>query len=167
VTGLFTLALAAYLAATYLTNEAPTPDLAEDFRRRALASGVAAAGLAILTLALATNGAPRVAERLLHRPEAWGLELGAIVCAGAALVALWRRRYRLARLLAPAQVALVLIGWAAAQFPYLVVDDLTLTSAAADPATLRLLAYVLAGGAPVLGASLYLLFRVFKTPSRV
>jgi cytochrome d ubiquinol oxidase subunit II len=162
VTGLFTLALAAYLAATYLTNEAPTPELAEDFRRRALAAGGAAAALAIVTLALASSGAPRVAERLLGRPEAWGLELAAAVCAVAALAALWRRRYRLARLLAPTQVALVLIGWAAAQFPYLLVDDVTLTSAAADPGTLRLLVYVLLGGAPVLAASLYLLFRVFK-----
>jgi cytochrome d ubiquinol oxidase subunit II len=163
VTGLFALALAAYLAATYLTNEAPSPALAEDFRRRALAAGGAAALLGLATLALAVHGAPRVAERLLHRPEAWGIELGAAVCAGAALWALWRRRYRLARLLAPAQVALVLVGWAAAQYPYLLVDDLTLSGAAADARTLRLLAWVLVGGAPVLGASLWLLFRVFKT----
>jgi cytochrome d ubiquinol oxidase subunit II len=161
-TGLLALALAAYLAAIYLTNEAPTPALAEDFRRRALAAGAASAALAALTLALAAGGAPRVAERLLRRPEAWGLELAAAVCAGSALAAVWRRRYRLARLLAPAQVALVLIGWAAAQYPYLLVDDLTLAGAAADPRTLRLLAGVLAGGAPVLGASLWLLFRVFK-----
>jgi cytochrome d ubiquinol oxidase subunit II len=162
VTGLFALALAAYLAAVYLTNEAPSAALAEDFRRRALAAGAAAALLAIVTLALAARGAPRVAQRLLGRPEAWGLELAAAVCAGASLTALWRRRYRLARVLAPAQVALVLIGWAAAQYPYLLVDDLTLGGAAADPRTLRLLAWVLVGGAPVLGASLWLLFRVFK-----
>jgi cytochrome d ubiquinol oxidase subunit II len=102
-----------------------------------------------------------VAERLL-RPEAWGLELAAVLCAVGALAALWRRRYRLARVLAPAQVGLVLIGWAVAQYPYLLVDDVTVTSAAADARTLRLLAWVLVGGAPVLGASLWLLFRVFK-----
>jgi cytochrome d ubiquinol oxidase subunit II len=161
-TGLFTLALAAYLAATYLTNEAPTPALAEDFRRRALAAGGAVAVLGVVTLILATQGAPRIAERLMGRPWAWGLELTAAVLAGAGLVALVRRRYRLARLLAPAQVALVVIGWAAAQYPYLVVDDLTLSDAAASPRTLQLLVYVLLGGAPILGASLYLLFRVFK-----
>ena len=161
-TGLFALALAAYLAAAYLTNEAPTPELAEDFRKRALGAGIAAALLAVLTLALASSGAPRVAERLLRRPEAWGLEVAAAITALGAMIALLRRRYRLARLLAPAQVALVLVGWAAAQYPYLLVDDITLGNAAADAATLRLLAYVLAGGAPILGASLWLLFRVFK-----
>jgi cytochrome d ubiquinol oxidase subunit II len=161
-TGLFALTLAAYLAAVYLTNEAPTPALAEDFRRRALAAAVTAVVLGGLTLALATTGAPRIASRLLHRPWAWGLELGAAACAAATMAALAARRFRLARLLAPAQVALVLIGWAAAQYPYLIVDDLTLAGAAAPARTLRLLAWVLALGAPVLAASLFLLFRVFK-----
>jgi cytochrome d ubiquinol oxidase subunit II len=161
-TGLFTLALAAYLAATYLTNEAPTPELAEDFRRRALAAGGAVAVLAVVTLVLAASGAPHIADRLMGRPWAGGLELVAGVLAGAGLAALHRRRYRLARLLAPAQVALVVIGWAAAQYPYLLVDSLTLSDAAASPQTLRLLVYVLLAGAPILGGSLYLLFKVFK-----
>ena len=161
-TGLFTLALAAYLAATYLTNEAPTPELADDFRRRALLAGGAVAVLGLVTLLMASGGAPRIADRLLGRPWAWGLELAAAVLAAAGLAALHRRRYRLARLLAPAQVALVVIGWAVAQYPYLLVDDLTLADAAASPRVLRLVAWVLVGGAPVLGGSLWLLFKVFK-----
>jgi cytochrome d ubiquinol oxidase subunit II len=163
VTGLFTLALAAYLAATYLTNEAPTPALADDFRLRALATGVVVAALGAATLALSASGAPRIAERLMHRPWAWGLELTAALCAGAGMAALVRRRYRLARLLAPAQVALVVVGWAAAQYPYLLVDDLTLANAAANERALRLLIWVLIGGTPILAPSLYLMFRVFKT----
>lgn len=165
-TGLFTLALAAYLAATYLTSEADpaaNPALADDFRRRALLAGGAVAVLGAATLLLALSGAPRIADRLLHRPWAWGIELAATACAGLGLWALWRRRFRLARLLAPAQVGLVLVGWAAAQYPYLLVDDLTLASAAADPRTLRILLWLLAAGLPILGPSLYLLFRVFKS----
>src|SRR5687767_14006371 len=113
--------MAAYLAATYLTNEAPTPELAEDFRRRAMAAGVGVAVLAVVTLLFANSGAPRIADRLMGRPWAWGLELCAAGLAGMGMAALYRRRYRLARLLAPAQVGLVVIGWAVAQYPYLLV----------------------------------------------
>jgi cytochrome d ubiquinol oxidase subunit II len=161
-TGLLALALCAYLAATYLTNEATTAALADDFRKRALLSGVVAAALAVVTLLLAFGGAPRIAEALTGRPWAWMVEAAAAGAGVLALVALARRRYRAARVLVPAQVALVLIGWAAAQYPYLLVDDLTLTGAAADPRTLRLLVWILVGGIPVLAPSLWLLFRVFK-----
>jgi cytochrome d ubiquinol oxidase subunit II len=163
VTGLFTLALAAYLAATYLTNEAPSPALTDDFRRRALVTGVVVVVLGAATLGLSVKGAPHVASRLLHRPWAWGLEVLAVVAGLAVMAALAWRRYHLARLLAPVQAAAVIVGWAAAQSPYLLVDQLTVTNTAADPRTLALLAWVLAAGAPVLGASLYLLFKVFKT----
>jgi cytochrome d ubiquinol oxidase subunit II len=56
------------------------------------------------------------------------------------------------------------IGWAAAQHPYVIVDGLTLTDAAADPRTLRPLVVALLLGLPVLAPSLWLLFRVFKGP---
>jgi cytochrome d ubiquinol oxidase subunit II len=163
-TGLFTLALCAYLAAVYLTNEAPG-ELAEDFRRRALVSAVVAAGLAAVTLGLAFDGAPRIAEALVGRPWAWSIEAAAGACAATSMHALWTRRYRRARLFAPAQVCLIVIGWAAAQYPYLIADDLSLWSASAGAATQRLLAIALLGGMPVLLPSLYLLFRIFKIPA--
>jgi cytochrome d ubiquinol oxidase subunit II len=165
VTGLFALALCAYLAAVYLTNEATSAALAEDFRRRALGAGAAAAVLAALTLALAFRGAPRIALALLNRPWAWLIEAGAALAAGVSLQALVGRRYRRARLVAPVQVALIVIGWAAAQYPYLVVGDVSLDNAASGPATQRLLLVALLAGLPVLLPSLYLMFRIFKTPA--
>ena len=60
---------------------------------------------------------------------------------------------------------LILLGWALAQYPYLVVPDITLAGAAASPRTQRLLLIVLAAGVPVLVPSLLLLFRVFKRPA--
>ncbi len=162
VVGLLALALCAYLAATYLTIEAGTPELADDFRRRALATALVVPVLAAGALLLAATGAPRIAAQLTGRPWAWLIEIAAIAVAGGAVAALLRRRFRLARVLVAAQVGLILLGWAAAQYPYLIVDDLTLVSAAANPRTVRLLVYALLAGLPVLVPSLVLLFRVFK-----
>ena len=60
-------------------------------------------------------------------------------------------------------VSLVLWGWAWSQYPYVVAPDLTIESAAAPLATLRLVIVVLVLGALVLVPSLFYLFRVFKS----
>ena len=163
-TGLLALALCAYLAATYLTVEARTPELADDFRRRALIAAAVVAVCALGALLLAFAGAPRIAQQLTRRPWAWMLEIAATAAAIGGVLALWRRRFSVARLLVATQVALIVLGWAAAQYPYLLVDDLTIGHAAADPRTLRVLLYTLLAGVPVLVPSLWLLFRVFKRP---
>jgi cytochrome bd ubiquinol oxidase subunit II len=162
VTGLLALALCAYLAATYLTLEARTPELADDFRRRALIAALVVAALALGALLLAFSGAPRIAGRLTGSPWAWSLEIAASAAAVGGALALWRRRFSAARVLVATQVALIVLGWAAAQHPYLIVDDLTIEEAAANPRTLQVLVYALLAGVPVLVPSLLLLFRVFK-----
>ncbi len=75
-----------------------------------------------------------------------------------ALLAIGRRRYRLARLAAAAQVALVVLGWGASLYPFVVVPDLTLAAASAPRATQTLLLATLGAGALVLFPSLRLLF---------
>ena len=79
-----------------------------------------------------------------------------------AFYTLWTRRYKAARFCAAAQVTLILLGWALAQFPHLVEPDLTITSAAAPQITLQLLLGALAAGAILLFPSYYYLIRVFK-----
>jgi cytochrome bd ubiquinol oxidase subunit II len=74
----------------------------------------------------------------------------------------WSRRYRLARAGAVIAVASVLFGWGVAQWPYLIVPDVTVTAAAAPDATLRVVVIGFAIGGAVLAPSLYLLFRIFK-----
>jgi cytochrome d ubiquinol oxidase subunit II len=160
-TGLFTLLLFAYLAAVYLTVEAEG-ELREDFRRRALVSGVLCGVVALLTFLLSGRDAPLVRAGLLQR--SWSLVLHGATAA-AALLALWAlatRRFPLARLAAAAQVGLVVLGWGASQAPYLIVPDITLASASASRATQRLLLYALAVGGLVLFPSLRLLYRIFK-----
>src|SRR6476619_2154279 len=62
------------------------------------------------------------------------------------------------RVCAAAQVTLILLGWAFAQFPHLVEPDLTINSAAAPQITLQLLLGALAAGAILLFPSYYYLF---------
>jgi cytochrome d ubiquinol oxidase subunit II len=85
------------------------------------------------------------------------------VAALVALGALWYRRWRVARIAAAAQVALILTGWAFSQFPYILPPGLTIAAAAAPDVTLRLVLGALAVGAVILLPSLYYLFRVFKS----
>ncbi|MFT3767445.1 MAG: cytochrome d ubiquinol oxidase subunit II [Minicystis sp.] len=161
--GLFALALFAFLAAVYLANEADTEALADDFRKRALASGVVVGALALATFLASFDGAPLVRAFLTHRQWAWPLHAATAAAALTAFAALWKRRYPLARAAAIAQAALVLLGWAAAQYPYLVVPDVTLMNAKANPETRRLVLGALAAGSLLLFPSLYVLFRIFKT----
>jgi cytochrome d ubiquinol oxidase subunit II len=160
--GFFTLTCFAFLAAVYLTLEAGDAPLREDFRRRAIAAGVAvfvAAGLALL---LSHGGAPRVRAGLVLAPWAPALHLATGVAAVSAFAALFARRYRVARVAAALQVSLIVWGWAFGQYPYLIPPDVTIAAAAAPDVTLRLIVGALAAGAAVLFPSLYYLFRVFK-----
>ena len=160
--GVFALTAFAFLAAVYLTLEAEDPELQEDFRRRALGSGVALFGAAVLVLVLSLGGAPLVRDGLIFAPAALPLHLLTAATAVTALAALWSRRYPLARLVAAVQVSLILWGWALSQYPYVLPPDLTIAAAAAPAVTLRLALGALGLGAVVLLPSLFYLFRVFK-----
>ena len=160
--GLFALALFAFLAATYLTVD-PTakPDVQDDFRLRALWSGVALAPIAVVVFILSKSGAPE----MYHGLTRWWapLLISATVCSAVvALLSLWLRRFSLARMAAIAEVSLILGGWSLSQYPRLITPDITIFNAAAPAVTLRLLIYALLAGALVLFPSLFFLFRVFK-----
>jgi cytochrome bd ubiquinol oxidase subunit II len=160
--GVFTLALFAFLAAVYLTVEAQENELKEDFRRRALGAALVVFAMAAGTLALALIDAPLMSLGLTATPWALPLHLATGAAAVAAICALWKRRYLLARVAAAVQVSLILWGWALAQYPYLVPPTITIPDAAAPHRTLTLVLWALAGEALVLFPSLVYLFRIFK-----
>jgi cytochrome d ubiquinol oxidase subunit II len=114
------------------------------------------------TLGLALLGAPLMGRGLTSAPWTPALHLATGVAAVVAIWALWSRRFHLARGAAAAQVALILWGWALAQYPYLIPPDLTIRAAAAPRITLILSLWVLGLGTLVLLPSLIYLFRVFK-----
>jgi cytochrome d ubiquinol oxidase subunit II len=160
--GFFALALFAFLAAVYLTLETTDRELQEDFRLRAIVSGVIVGILALTVFLLAGQGAPTVRAGISRTWWAVGLHVFTAVFAVGAFYALWIRSYRLARFCAAAQVTLILLGWAFAQYPHLVEPDITISSAAAPRITLQLLLGALVLGAALLFPSYYYLFRIFK-----
>jgi cytochrome d ubiquinol oxidase subunit II len=93
------------------------------------------------------------------------LHLCTAVAAITAIVAIWRRGYRIARVAAGAQVSLVLWGWALAQTPYLIPPTITIRGAASPPQTLTLLLVGLCAGFLILIPSLRYLYRTFARAS--
>lgn len=164
--GLFTIAICGYLAATYLVVEAVDrgdPELERDFRARAIGSGIVAGGLAAVGLLMVRAEAPVLWTGMLER--AWPFVVASGLAGSVSLGAMVRGAYRPARVASAVAVAAVLWGWGAAQWPYLVVPDVTAGSAAAPPGTMRLVAIGFTLGGLLLAPSLFLLFRVFKTAS--
>ncbi len=161
--GLLALALFAFLAAVFLTLETHDHDLCEDFRRRALGSGIAVFLASALVLLLSKGEAPLVMAGLTASPWALPLHLATGVTAIAVLAALWFRRFRLARLGAGLQVSLIFWGWALAQYPLLIPPAFPIEGSAAAHPTLRALLIAIALGAVVLVPSLWYLFQIFKT----
>ena len=161
-TGLLAVALCAWVAAVYLSWET-RGELREDFRRSALAAWLVAGVISIATLILARVEAPRLWDGLVSARVGSVIAIG-ILLAPMSLTALWTRRFGAARVLAAAQVAILLLGWAIAQWPFIIFPTMTLEQAAAPEATLRAVASTLPFGLGVLLPSLWFLFRVFKSP---
>jgi cytochrome d ubiquinol oxidase subunit II len=160
--GLFALALFAFLAATYMTVDTQDqPDLQNDFRLRATWAQTALIPLAIIVFVTSKSGAPLMYQGLTNWWAPLLLGWTALSAITAAL-ALWSRRFYLARIAAVAQVTFILLGWGLAQFPHLVTPDVTIQNAAAPESTLKLLLMALGAGTVVLLPSLFYLFQIFK-----
>lgn len=162
--GAMALSVFAFLAAVYLTVEAEgEPGLQGDFRRRALGAAAAVFASALGALLLSGAHAPQMMQVLTRSVLALPLQIATGVAALTAIGALVSRQYRLARIAAAAQLSLILWGWAAATYPYIVPPTLTIASAAAGARTLRLTLVAVLCGFAVLIPSLAYLLRIFKS----
>jgi cytochrome d ubiquinol oxidase subunit II len=152
----------AYLAAVFMAGDsrrAGLPDLEEAFRVRALGAGAAAGLVAIGGLLVLRDDARSLYDGLT---SGGGLAM-VIVSAIAGIVTLalvWTRRFGLARVTSGAAVAAITVGWALAQDPYLIPNELTLEEAAASDATLTALVVSVGLGMLVLVPSLWYLYRL-------
>ncbi len=157
------LALSAQQAAVYLAVEADDagePALRRHFQRRALVALGVTAAAAIAGLPLARAWAPVLATGLVGRALPL-LILVALAGAGCA-VALARGQVRWGRGLAVIEAAAIVWAWGVAQYPYLIVPDVTVANSAASQTTLIGFIAIAVGGGVLLIPALWLLFVVFK-----
>jgi cytochrome d ubiquinol oxidase subunit II len=156
--GALTLAIAAFLAAVYLTiDTSDDPELQERFRTRGLLAAGAVFGLAWLAFFLARTGAPTIWHGLWKSSWAWPFQVVVGVVGLSCIASLWSRRYRWARLLAAVQVVLVIGGWARAQWPYVVPPDITVTDSAPPEVASLVVTLFVAGSLPLLAAYAWLM----------
>ena len=170
--GVLAVAVTAFLAAVYLCHNAAqspaTVHLVPVFRRKAMGAAVASGAIAIAMLPFLYRDAPIVAARFTDRSISFAALSAAFGIAS--LLVLWRERYVVARVTAALAVATVLGGWAAAQYPDLLVsasgvDAYGAVQSAAAPQSVNAMLIAMCLGMAVVLPSFYLLLKIFSRPA--
>lgn len=157
--GIFALCLFAYLAAVYLTADTKDYQLQNDFRTRAYVSSIASGAMALIVFLLAKDQAQALYKDLkLLSPVYICTALTAFIT----LFFLFKRKFAIARFSAATQVALVLWGWAFAQYPYIVRPTHTISNSAANETTIKLVIGALVVGAILIVPAFIYLYKIFK-----
>jgi cytochrome bd ubiquinol oxidase subunit II len=141
--GVLFVAAGAYLASVFLVSDARRfgdPDLERYFAVRALGAAVAAGVVAAVGIPVLHSDARYIYEGLVS--EGLPFLIGSAACGAAALALLRRGARRALRVLAVGAVVGVIWGWGAAQYPYLLPQDLTIKDGAASSETLTALLVV-------------------------
>jgi cytochrome d ubiquinol oxidase subunit II len=156
----------AFLAATFLVAEADRRgerDLGAACRVRAIGAGVVTGIVALAGIVPLRDDAPTLFDHLTGR--ALPLIVLSAVAGVVTLVALWYRRSAVARVGASAAVASVVVGWGVAQYPWLLVDELTLADAAgARPTLWSLVVVFVLAAVTVVPALVYLYWVTQRGP---
>jgi cytochrome d ubiquinol oxidase subunit II len=162
--GVIAVGTCAFLAGTFLAADAARSDSArpaEQLRSRTLIVGALTGAVVFAALVPIQRDAPTLADGLEGR--AAPLVVVSALAGVATLGLLWQRRFSLARLTAVAAVAAVVSGWGVGQYPWLLVDEMTIEDAAGATATLQGLLVAVALAAALVGPSLYYLFRLTQS----
>ncbi len=135
--GVLAVLVTSFLAAVLLTSDAQRSgqdDLAELMRRRALYVAVVTGLVAMGGIVVLERDAPTLTAGLTGRGLVFVL-LSAVGGVGTIWLLL-RRHFRKARWTAAVSVASVVLGWGVGQYPWLLVDQVTLADGASNDATL-------------------------------
>jgi cytochrome d ubiquinol oxidase subunit II len=161
--GVLAVLVCAYLAAVFLCADARREgavDLADQFRLRALGTATVTGLVGLAGLFVLRADAPLLFDGLTGR--AAPVVVLSVVAGLSALVLLALRRYVAARATSALAVTAILVGWAVAQYPYLLLPELTIEEAAAGRPTLVAVLVALVAGAVVLLPALLYLYVLFQ-----
>jgi cytochrome bd ubiquinol oxidase subunit II len=161
--GVMAVLVCAYLAAVFLCGDAQREgeeDVTGEFRIRALGTAAVTGVVGLAGLFVLRSDAPLLWEGLTGR--AVPVVALSVVAGLAAVFFLVRRQYVPARLASALAVTTILVGWAVAQYPYILVPEVTIEQAATGRATLQAMLIALAGGAVFLVPALIYLYVLFQ-----
>jgi cytochrome d ubiquinol oxidase subunit II len=162
--GLIAVSTCAFLAGTFLVADAHRsgrPELAETLRIRTLLVGCVAGVVVLVALIPVSQDAPVLFDGLSGR--ALPLIVLSAVAGVATLALVWRRQFASARFTAVGAVATVVVGWAVGQYPWFLVDHVTIDEAAGAQATLRALLVVVGLAVLLVVPALSYLFYLTQT----
>ena len=164
-TGSISVGTCAFLAGTFLTADAARRGqeaLAARLRARSLVVGAATGVVVFAALIPIEHDAPTLWDGLMGR----ALPVVALSALGgvATLVMLWRGRFGPARVAAVVAVAAVMAGWGIGQYPWVLVDQVSIAEAAGARATLQGLLVAVGIAAVVVGPALAYLFYLTQSP---
>ena len=153
--GALAVVVCAFLAAVYLSADADArhlTKLTDYFARRAVGAGIVAGAVALCGIAVLHADAPHLFHHLTGR----ALPLLVLSTAGGlgTLALLRAHHLRAARAAAAVAVVAVLGGWAAGQYPYLIVNEVTISRGQGAHATLEALLGCTVVGLVVVGPAL-------------
>ena len=156
--GVVAVGTCVFLAGVFLTADATRAHheaVARRLRTQTLSVGVVTGVLVLGALVPLQRDAPTLAAGLQGR--AAPLIVVSALAGLATLALLWRHRPALARVTAVVAVAAVVSGWGIGQYPWMLVDQVTIADAAGARATLEALLVVVAlAGVTVVPALAYL-----------
>jgi cytochrome d ubiquinol oxidase subunit II len=164
VGGCLAVAMCAFLAGVFLTADAArtgNAQLAQRLRVRTLAVGVLAGAIVFAGLYPILHDARTLSHGLLH--AALPLLVISALAGAMTLLLLYRRSYSMARFFAAAAVAAVVAGWGVGQYPWMLVDQLTINDAAGAKATLAALLVVAALAVVIVLPALAYLLRLTQS----
>jgi cytochrome bd ubiquinol oxidase subunit II len=163
IIGIIALAICATIAAVFLTVEAQRinkQELMKAFRLCAFTAGGVTALLGLVALFLAPSEARPLWQGMLNH-GLWAVAITMLIGLATA-IALFFRRYSMARVLIVMETVAFLGTWGIAQLPYILPPRLTIPSAASPARTMTEFFYSALIGALVMLPSLWFLFHVFK-----
>lgn len=164
--GIIAVGTCAFLAGTFLCADADRSGrggLAEQLRRRTLAVGAATGAIVLVALIPIQRDAPTLADGL--QAQAAPLVVVSAVAGITTLALTGVRRFALARVGALLAVAAVVSGWGVGQYPWLLVDEVTIADAAGAPATLAALLVAVGLAVVIVLPALGYLYRLTQSES--